>query len=517
MIDSWLLAKLTNENLPHYGLEELAWEYLHFLPWKYKTRDYVADFSQAPPELVSSRCEMDAWASYRLTRHLLPTINWPAIQFVVRLAGVLDRIQMAGQRLDTDRLALEANPAQFGSMARREQKLARRLGRQLTERSGDVFDPIYLTNKHRLKTVLFDQLAWPVLEHTAKSHEPKLDKFVLQQMIQERPGEKGLCQLLLKWGQTEKLLSTYVRSFLTKQRDGFLYPNLFLGTTTWRRAGNNPNPQNLPRWAKQFIVSRFPDGWIGSHDFDQLEPRIMMDQAGQGDILERIVGGESIYNILAVSALWGHDLHKTERPEEYKVTKQVWLGKQYRMQARKLQQTLRQLGVVMSLAEVEEIDRKVWKLMPRVKAFQEETRKEVLETGQSVTALGIVRHLPHDGPGSPDFEHIVNEAINVKVQGPAAFITGASLILLEECFLQEAGIDYVDHVRHLWKKNFFYPLIQNEVHDELVQDYPPGCVDLESRVGPVMINPLALPEFQALWPNFTVPLAVHGGLAKQWR
>lgn len=418
VVDSWLLCKLEDENFVGkgaYGLEEAAFEYLGWLPWKQATKPFAADFGEAPPELVEARCEMDAAASYALAAELLPRWDASLVQFVTRLAGVLARIELAGLPLDCQSLQSQSDLATSGSLA----ATVDRLGGDVVAaflRRGITFEVESLTNDARLKKALFEDLKFPARAKTQKTGAPKLDKAVLQRLLAKRPRDKDLLGGLLEWRKHRKLLTTYVEAFLEKQKNGILHPSLFLGTRTWRRAGNNPNPQNLPTYAKKFVKSRFPGGKIGSHDYDQLEPRIMCWLAEQWDILDRILDGESIYQILAKDVLFGHEIDKKQHPTEYRIVKSVWLGVSYRMQAQKLSRTLQQLGINVGEAEAAAVLSKIWRLMPRIRSYQDDRRQEVLETGQIVTPVGVVRHLPHDGPGSPGFEHVVNQAVNVNIQ-----------------------------------------------------------------------------------------------------
>ena len=125
------------------------------------------------------------------------------------------------------------------------------------------------------------------------------------------------------------------------------------------------------------------------------------------------------------------------------------------------------------------------------------------------------------GERTPGFKHLWNQAVNFPIQGDAALISGAALLDLETALLAEFGVELEEHYEFLcnfWaneKKNLTgrdprvnmelwrltdYPVIQNEVHDELLADAPNE--EQAKRVRDIMKGVKEqCPTLRQLWPQ----------------
>src|SRR5690606_20649050 len=104
---------------------------------------------------------------------------------------------------------------------------------------------------------------------------------------------------------------TYYSSFLHYADErNILRPSLNQGgTTTGRFSSNNPNMQNCPKEdeegdkEKPFLIrSCFiprPDHYYVPIDFDQQEYRLMLDYAGERQLIDMVLSGMDVHNATA--------------------------------------------------------------------------------------------------------------------------------------------------------------------------------------------------------------------------
>ena len=490
VLDSMMLARLYDENRNGYGLEEVAVGMLNIKPWKKPTEDIGYKCMEWPQDLRMERCRLDAWAAGKLVAHLAPKVNKTLSGFAHRLAATLNRVEMAGNKVD---------PGVFGKARK---ILCKELGsRALTmkvvaEKNG--FEGKFeFSNDNHTRRLLFETMAMTPQKLTAKTKEPAVDKTALVLLYQTLPPDHPAREVVaarLKYEKLEKLVSTYVVGVASRLTpNGFLFPNInALGARTGRRSQSDPNLQNWPKKMRQMITSRWTGGALVAGDFSQLEPRILAEHAGIEQWQEIFRKGKSLY-IEAARMLWKKDVEK-DTPL-YKLTKSTILGTNYGMEVDLfLEKLVTEQGVHLSRPDGEYVLGLYHRTFPQLPRFFSLQKERILTHGRVSATSGQTRHLPcPEGERTKGFKHLWNEAVNFPIQCDAAYISGSALLDLESALLLEAGVSLRDHhewlskwwaqekrgltswedsgILELWDQHR-YPVVMNEVHDELLTDVP---------------------------------------------
>jgi len=502
-------------------------------PWKEPTQKILDEGGTAAdwaPEQRVQRCRLDAWASAVLAltfKLALPRREY--VDFTHRVAMSLHRIYLAGAFVDMKELH---------GMGARLQAEANRT-RELLERSAAKYrmEEFAPTNTEHLRVLLFKKLKLKPIAKT-RGGLPQVDKILLKQYA-DVPEVKHL----VEFKKAHKMLSTWYGSEDRKTDApplvetvepagtdlGILRFRLRAhGARTARRSSGRDdsdalsatNSQNWPKEARRIIRSRWPKGLIDNEDYKSLEVMLIAWQAKDERLFEYFTKHKSGYISVAKDLL-----NKTIEKDtiEYRTIKEVVLGSNYRMRAPKMAWKLwYQLQVRLAktfekhLKRTEAILEAYHQKFPRLRRYQEERVREVLETQQIVCETGYVRHLPcPEGRDTPGFWHTANEASNVRTQHLASAITGSALIDIEAALLKEHKMSYVEYHSALLKKAwppFALPI--NEVHDSLVFDLHPRSAKRDREI--IRETMRAVPTLRALVPSFDIPLTVDGQVGSVW-
>ena len=547
ILDSWTLAKLTDENRPlkgGYGLQDQLLYHFHSQEWKNQT----VVLSESDPEtwgkeLRQERCRVDAWGArllcgYHTKEFDTEMVYQPLIQFAHRLQLTLHRIKLTGAMVDMQT---------FEEMEARLSKDSHTAKLQLEQLARNTYGLPYFEagNNFHTADLLYKKLKLPVIKRTA-SGMPSTDKDVLS-TFESHP----VVQLVGEHRNKTKLLNTWFGSEdrvskspplkdrlhliqLGERRLGYLQFKLNnFGARTGRRSGDSPNPQNWPKTptnVRKIIVSRFEGGKIGAHDFEKLEVFLS----------SWVIQSPSLYEYFKHKGGYlgiAKELFKADIPKdtkEYVAVKSTCLGIQYNAYPKTIARTLWYKAGVKLDEDYEkhtEKTKKLWyqyhEMFPEYGRYKKEVERELLQTGQIVGALGYTRHLPcPNGKDTPGYYHLLNEAINFRIQWLAALCTGTALLDIEETLVNAwyEG-DYVKYHTYLldnaneciyggdpeWNN---HPHIINEVHDEITMDYP-GHGD----GGEVLVTTDCMTQLKTLrrWlPEFDLDLSVETTLSHAW-
>lgn len=546
--DTILLAKLVDENRGivsgqeikgTYKLDNLLISQHNVEPWKEDTQKILDDGGTAAdwsPEQRVQRCRLDAWASAVLAETFKPDLpRKEYVRFAHRVMMSLHRIYLAGAYVD-----MKA----FHAMGDRLKADASRT-RELLERAAAKhrMENFAATNTEHLRELLFKKLKLKPIGKRAHGYTStglaKVDKTLLKQYA-DVPEVKNL----VEFKRAHKLLSTW---YGTEDRKSGAPPLVEVvepagkdlgllrfrlkahGARTARRSSGRDdsdamsatNSQNWPKEARKIIRSRWPKGQILNEDYKSLEVVLIAWQARDEKLFEYFTHPKKSGYLLVAKDLWGKEYEKGTL--EYRTTKEVVLGSNYRMRAPKMAWKLwYQLQVHLAknfethLKRTEEILERYHEKFPKLRRYQEERVREVLETQQIVCETGYVRHLPcPDGRDTPGFWHTANEAANVRTQHLASAITGSALIDIESLLLKEHGMSLVEYHAALLKKDwppFALPI--NEVHDSLVFDLHPRSAKKDTEI--IVETMRAVPTLRALVPKFDIPLGVEGACGPVW-
>lgn len=503
--DSLLLSRLENENRGAYDLESLSVSISGIEPWKSKSDSLLSkhanqrDFSMLPFDIRTERCRKDAWASTKIATATIGKLDPTIVDFTHRLAAVLKRVEMAGVKINPERHQKLAEII-LGSLEERRaalKSLAARYGKADLEPSND----------NHFRDLLYGRIGAKAERFTEKDKLPAVDNAALVLLYQT--GTEAIKEAVLarlRHEKADKLYATYIgrpanhpdgacglASHLTD--NFFVFQNINpLGARTGRRSSDNPNMQNWPKRLRSMATSRFAGGSICKGDESQLEPRILAYVAGIDEWQELFERGDNLY-LYSAKKLWKKDVEK-ETPL-YRLTKSTILGTNYGMEAELFREKMSvEQGINLSLEEAQHILNLYHTAYPALPRFFALQKERLLRNQQVETLTGQIRHLPcPDGERTKGFKHLWNQAVNFPIQGLAAFVTGSAAMDLEDVILASVGISLPSHYDNLvrfWAQeklkisldnpNFRgildvgreidYPLLVNEVHDELVVDTP---------------------------------------------
>ncbi|MCR4629336.1 MAG: bifunctional 3'-5' exonuclease/DNA polymerase [Clostridium sp.] len=315
---------------------------------------------------------------------------------------------------------------------------------------------------------LYEDLRLPVMKVTESMREALDDATMVllkEWCDQNRPDMAKLFTLVQEYRKWGKIKSTYIDGYLKYQNPvtGRLHPNFYsLSTDTGRFNCAQPNCQNMPRKTNDPIgVRNFiqapEDEVLVSCDYSQIELRVgayycqdpfMLDTYRKGGDIHAATTAV-IFNIPYEQAL---DKHAENYKERRTIAKNVNFGTFYGLFPGGLQRTLRfKAGIVKHMDECEEIISHLKAGYPKLKVWQEETKRQAARRKYTETRLGRRRYLPNiDSKDWGKKSFAERCSMNTPIQGTAADIIKLSL-----------GRVIVGLPERPWLK----PILQ--IHDEL--------------------------------------------------
>lgn len=547
ILDTFVLANMQNENLQrkyYYGVEDVLTRLYRAPNWKHETEvDDPAKPGTWGLERRKKRCGYDAWATYQIIKHpsiqaILTSAAW-VTEWVHRMIPTYHRMKYVGVMVDRQ---------VFDRLHDEYQSVELTLGVRLSEHIRKKYEwpEFELTNNNHLSSLLYeeDKLDLPVLKRT-KSGAPSTDAEALDNYI----GDPFIVDLLT-WRKANKLMSTwygkeskansiplYERIQWQDDGYGFLPVNLGVGqTSTLRRQSNAPNMQNWGKETRQIITSRFKDnGSLVWSDYEKLEIFVLADEIRSTKLLDYFINRGGYLGL--ASDLMGVTV--TSKDANYRATKSVVLGANYNSSPFVVANTLYyKAGVRFSddfpdkrfKSEHYERSRELldnyFHMFPEIQVFFQKTKQELLQKGGVHNRFGQFRHLPCPyGENTPGFKHLWNTAINFKIQSVAGFITGIAAVLLEEQFLLNSKMSYLqyhDYLMCLNKKSNWIefwleiPYVCNEVHDELLVDTPTLQLDETRDIMKQVMTKDVLTILKKGDPTFNVHLDIEMEHGRYW-
>jgi len=542
VLDSLTLARMANENLSSYELENLLSSFALVPGWKAETKKVLEETGDAAAvermELVR-RCRLDAWAAFKIAEKFRPELRDQGrlIEFTQRIASSLSRMSLAGAVVDTHYFNTMGEELYARMVEAKDRLRKAAYAEGMTE-----FEP---TNDNHIRDLLYTRLGLKPID-TTPTGLYSIDKVSLQNI------EHPVTKLLLEYNRAEKLYSTNIG-----EADGdtgvrhLLSPiglvdnvpvSLLefhfnpLGARTGRRSSSNPNSQNWTDSVRRIIRSRFTDGRIGAFDYSKLEPIILGWIAGEGYLMDRFLDGTGYIGI--AKDMWGHPVE--DGTPLYRAIKAIILGVHYDMRTAHMAWDLWNQGIRFSDdydTHEEETDRLregYLSLIPRVVEYMDRQEDRLLRNQCVVSPSGRVRRLPMvEDPQTGKiigFHHARKQAINFPVQSFASDVTGAALIDIERDLLGARGLGYRDYIGLLQSvrrkaltqtgdAGIIYKELEmsvpfNEVHDELTWDLNPETRRRDEEI--IMENMMAVRTLRRMVPRFDLPLKVTPKIGKRW-
>ena len=470
--DTAIMAFLLDANSGRYDLAEVAQRFLG---------EPIVD---ASPSLFDSTTS-DETLTYevaliaRLREHLRAEITTWELNFVYEqielpLVMVLGLMEARGVRVDVEllRAIFKEFTEEVAALDKEIQKVA-----------GHEFK---VNSPQQLQTVLFDEMGLTTVKKIKSGYSTDASSL---EAIQD---EHRIIALILRYREVDKLRGTYGAPLIDAvQPDGRIHATFQqMVARTGRLSSDGPNLHNIPVRSKEGRRLRYAfvpsEGWeMAVSDYNQIELRILAHLSQDSGLLAAFASHEDVHRTIAASVFGcAPDDVVAEQREQAKA---VSYGLAYGMEAFGLS---RRLGVPVSVAK--EIMDKYFSGFPSLRAYMDQTIKDIRAKGYSRTEFGRIRPFPDIATASgPQRQAAERQAMNSGIQGLAADIFKSALVRLD---------------RQLRADDLQARLIL-QVHDEVVVEAPP---EEKSQVEAVILDALTNAA------SLSVPLEVTLHWGENW-
>lgn len=364
---------------------------------------------------------------------------------------------------------------------------------QIEEIEKEVFkvagDKINLRSPKQVGELLFEKLQLPVIRKTKTGYST--DAEVLNELASMKVST--IPELLLRYREIEKLLSTYVKalptmvSSETKKIHTHFQPS---NAATGRLSSDNPNLQNIPvrtengrKLRKGFIPSE--GRVLLSADYSQVELRLLAHFSQDKNMLEAFKNDRDIHRQTASEIF---DLPLEEVTKDHRNSaKAINFGLMYGQTSFGLSQALH-----ISQGEAKKYITNYFQKFQSVKSFLDGLKEKAEETGYAETLFGRKRNLPDIKSTNRQVKAMAERvAINSPIQGTAADIIKLAMI----------------NIQRLIRERKLQSTMILQVHDELIFDVVPSELE-EMKV-------LVQEQMEGA-VSLTVNLKVEMGTGKNW-
>ena len=290
-----------------------------------------------------------------------------------------------------------------------------------------------------------------------------------------------------------KNFSTYGEGLLKQINPitGRLHSDVFLaGTVTGRLSSAKPNCQNFPKDKSFREIFEAPKGkTLVLADYSQMELRVASLISQDKTMLKAYENGIDLHKKTAsfVAGVSETEVTKEQRQQ----AKAINFGFLFGQKAQGFVNYARdKYGVVMSLKEAENAQRKFFQTYKGLKAWQEKIKKEVVKNLKVQTPLGFVRYF-EKGTNQWSLE---NEALNLPIQGGAA----------------ESILKALKHIGE--KLNWEKAQIINCIHDEIIIESDDDYVEEAGKI----LEEGMIQGFLDVFPKGCTRDLVEVGTGKNW-
>lgn len=316
-------------------------------------------------------------------------------------------------------------------------------------------DKVNLRSPKQVGELLFEKLQLPVIRKTKTGYST--DAEVLNELAAMKLNP--IPELLLKYREIEKLLSTYVKALPTmvspethKIHTHFQPSN----AATGRLSSDNPNLQNIPvrtengrKLRRGFIPSK--GRILLSADYSQVELRLLAHFSQDKNMLEAFSHDRDIHKQTAAE-IFDVPLEQVTK-EMRNSAKAINFGLMYGQTSFGLSQTLH-----ISQGEAKKYITNYFTKFYSVKSYLDGLKEKAEQTGYAETLFGRKRLLPDIKSTNRQIKAMAERvAINSPIQGTAADIIKLAMI----------------NIQRLLKERNLKSKMVLQVHDELIFDVEP--------------------------------------------
>lgn len=343
-------------------------------------------------------------------------------------------------------------------------ELESEFSKQIEEIEAEVLkvsgDKVNLRSPKQVGELLFEKLQLPVIRKTKTGYST--DAEVLNELV--ALNVSPIPELLLRYREVEKLLSTYVKALPNSinPTSGKIHTHFQpSNAATGRLSSDNPNLQNIPmrtengrKLRKGFVPSK--GRTLLSADYSQVELRLLAHFSQDASMLE------AFHNDL--------DIHRQTAAEVFEVplaevtkdqrngAKAINFGLMYGQTSFGLSQALH-----ISQGEAKKYITSYFKKFHSVKSYLDSLKELAESTGYAETLFGRKRNLPDIKSSNRQIKAMAERvAINSPIQGTAADIIKLAMINIQDLI----------YSRGLQSRMIL------QVHDELIFDVVPEEIEI---------------------------------------
>ncbi len=353
-------------------------------------------------------------------RGLTPVLE----QIELPLIAVLRRMELAGVRLDQQRLA---------AIRERVAEEIAGLESQIHAIAGHEFT---IGSPQQLGAVLFDQLG------LTRKRKGKTGYSTDARVLQSIRSEHEIVPLIERWRELSQLMKTYLNVLPALCDGDSRIHTTFIqaAATTGRLASTDPNLQNVPVRTElgREIRSCFeaaPGNVLISADYSQVELRILAHVAGEEELEQIFVRGEDVHTATA-SAIFGKPAEELTAMDRSKA-KMINYGIVYGLSDYGLADRLN-----IERAEAKAFIDAYLARFAKVAAFMTATIEQATDEGFVTTLFGRRRQIPELRARNFQVRSLGERlAVNTVIQGTAADVMKLAMIGVDRAL----GAVHTDH------------------------------------------------------------------------
>ena len=325
--------------------------------------------------------------------------------------------------------------------------------------AGELFN---INSPKQLGEILFEKLHLPHGKKTKTGFSTSSD--VLEKLAIDYP----IARYVLEYRAYNKLITTYVnglKEVIDEKR--YVHPIYKQAlTATGRLSAVEPNIQNMPirteegQSIREVFISRFPDGYILSADYSQIELRVLAHLSEDEKMINAF--NESIdFHSLTASQIFDVDLEAVNK-EMRRTAKAINFGIIYGMSAWGLSEAIN-----ITPLEANIYINKYFYNFNKVKVYLDSLIEKVKAKGYTKTILNRRRYIPEIVSSNANLRAFGERtAMNAPIQGSAADIIKIAMI----------------RIYQKMKDMNLKSLMIAQVHDELVFDCPSDEVETVKNI-----------------------------------
>lgn len=447
LLDTIILAHLVDEDRFSFKLGDLAIAELGFKPWK-----GVIDLYNENPDDLETFFKLlaynakDTAATYHLYEKFLNELkedNEEALPLLVCISKVLRNIlilEHKGSKISDD--AINTIETYYNKV---EEDSATRLFEIIEKRSKGEFTEETFNLKSNKQLIEFFKKIGVALTVKTEKGAPKIDKHVLDKLSTSHKVDeeiKEFCKTLLLYKESQKMKSAFINNYVNyRDSKGFVHPSIqFHGTVTGRVSVRNPNIQQIPKHGpiKQVYIPRDEGRILVAADYSQAEVRTIAMFSQEHFLMDSFEAGLDPYKQLATKVYLKDyaDINKKERL----IMKTVLLASIYG-------QTKWGLAGILGITpeEAERISFEFYKEVPRLKEYQDDRMREVMNTNFVLGATFRKRRFNQlrmfDGNKRQKFavleKTVRAQALNAPIQGSTSDTALYNVACVSERILEE--------------------------------------------------------------------------------